>query len=33
MLAGSVIKTYAIYPEPFWRQVGLNGQAASVTDR
>ncbi len=29
MPAGSVIKTYAIYPEPFWRQDGLNGQAAS----
>jgi len=29
MPAGSVIKTYAIYPEPFWRQNGLNGQAAS----
>ena len=26
-----VIKTYAIYPEPFWRQAGLNGQAASDT--
>ena len=31
MPAGSVIKTYAIYPEPFWRQDGLNGQAASDT--
>jgi Flavin containing amine oxidoreductase len=29
MAAGSVIKTYAIYPEPFWREDGLNGQAAS----
>ena len=29
MPAGSVIKVYAIYPEPFWRQDGLNGQAAS----
>jgi monoamine oxidase len=29
--AGSVIKAYAIYPEPFWRQDGLNGQAASDT--
>jgi monoamine oxidase len=29
MPAGSVIKAYAIYPEPFWRQDGLNGQAAS----
>jgi monoamine oxidase len=27
--AGSVIKAYAIYPEPFWRADGLNGQAAS----
>jgi len=27
--AGSVIKAYAIYPEPFWRKEGLNGQAAS----
>jgi hypothetical protein len=25
----SDIKTYAIYPEPFWRKDGLNGQAAS----
>ena len=30
-LAGSVIKTYAIYPEPFWRNDGLNGQAVSDT--
>jgi monoamine oxidase len=29
MPAGSVIKTYAVYDEPFWRDVGLNGQAAS----
>jgi monoamine oxidase len=29
MPAGSVIKAYAIYPEPFWRENGLNGQAAS----
>jgi monoamine oxidase len=29
MPAGSVIKAYAIYPEPFWRKDGLNGQAAS----
>jgi monoamine oxidase len=29
MPAGSVIKTYAIYAEPFWRMDGLNGQAAS----
>ena len=27
--AGSVIKLYAVYPEPFWRRHGLNGQAAS----
>jgi monoamine oxidase len=27
--AGSVIKTYALYPEPFWRNDGLNGQAIS----
>ena len=27
--AGSVIKLYAIYPEPFWRADGFNGQAAS----
>jgi monoamine oxidase len=27
--AGSVIKVYAIYPTPFWRADGLNGQAAS----
>jgi monoamine oxidase len=31
MPAGSVIKAYAIYPEPFWRKDGLNGQAASDT--
>ena len=31
MQAGSVIKAFAIYPEPFWRQDGLNGQAASDT--
>jgi monoamine oxidase len=29
MPAGSVIKAFAIYPEPFWREDGLNGQAAS----
>jgi len=29
MPAGSVIKTFAIYPEPFWRKDGLNGQAIS----
>jgi monoamine oxidase len=27
--AGSVIKTYAAYDEPFWRADGLNGQAIS----
>lgn len=27
--AGSVIKLYAIYPEPFWRADGLSGQLAS----
>jgi len=27
--AGSVIKLYAVYNEPFWRQDGLTGQAAS----
>jgi len=27
--AGSVIKAFGIYPEPFWRADGLNGQAAS----
>lgn len=29
--AGSVIKLYAIYPEPFWRADGLNGQSAGDT--
>lgn len=29
--AGSVMKVYAIYDEPFWRADGLNGQAASDT--
>lgn len=29
--AGSVMKVYAIYDEPFWRAAGLNGQAASDT--
>jgi monoamine oxidase len=29
--AGSVVKLYAIYPEPFWRRDGLCGQAASDT--
>ena len=27
--AGSVMKTFAVYDEPFWRADGLNGQAAS----
>ncbi len=27
--AGSVIKFHAVYPEPFWRADGLNGQVAS----
>lgn len=27
--AGSVIKLFAVYDEPFWRDDGLNGQAAS----
>lgn len=27
--AGSVLKLYAVYPEPFWRAAGLNGQAGS----
>lgn len=27
--AGSVFKLYAVYPEPFWRADGLNGQAGS----
>jgi monoamine oxidase len=31
MPAGSVIKAFAVYPEPFWRADGLNGQAASDT--
>jgi monoamine oxidase len=31
MPAGSVIKAFAVYPEPFWRKDGLNGQAASDT--
>ena len=29
--AGSVMKTFAVYDEPFWRREGLNGQAASDT--
>jgi monoamine oxidase len=31
MPAGSVIKAFAVYPEPFWRKDGLNGQAAADT--
>ncbi len=27
--AGSVIKVHVVYPEPFWRDEGLTGQAAS----
>ncbi len=27
--AGSVIKVHVVYPEPFWREDGLTGQAAS----
>jgi monoamine oxidase len=27
--AGSVVKVYAVYPTPFWREDGLNGQAGS----
>ena len=27
--AGSVVKLYCVYPEPFWRNDGLNGQVAS----
>lgn len=27
--AGAVIKTFAAYPTPFWRDAGLNGQAIS----
>jgi monoamine oxidase len=27
--AGTVIKTFAAYPKPFWRDAGLNGQAVS----
>ena len=29
--AGTVAKTFAAYPTPFWRDSGLNGQAASDT--
>lgn len=29
--AGTVAKTFAAYPTPFWRDEGLNGQAASDT--
>ena len=27
--AGSVFKLYLVYPTPFWRELGLNGQAGS----
>jgi monoamine oxidase len=27
--AGTVVKTFAAYPAPFWREKGLNGQAVS----
>ncbi|MFA9400485.1 MAG: flavin monoamine oxidase family protein, partial [Acidobacteriota bacterium] len=30
MIQGCVVKTMAIYPEPFWREQGLSGQAASA---
>lgn len=30
MIQGSVVKTMAIYPEPFWRGQGLSGQAVSA---
>ncbi|MGK2954270.1 MAG: flavin monoamine oxidase family protein [Solirubrobacterales bacterium] len=30
MIQGSVIKTMAIYPEPFWRDMGFSGQATSA---
>lgn len=29
--AGTVVKTFAAYPTPFWREDGLNGQVASDT--
>ena len=29
--AGTVAKTFAAYPTPFWREQGLNGQAVSDT--
>lgn len=29
--AGTVSKVFAAYPRPFWREAGLNGQAASDT--
>jgi monoamine oxidase len=31
MPAGTVVKTFAAYPTPFWREQGLNGQVASDT--
>jgi monoamine oxidase len=30
MAQGSVVKCMAVYPEPFWRQDGLSGQATSA---
>lgn len=30
MIQGSVIKTMSIYAEPFWREIGLSGQATST---
>jgi monoamine oxidase len=30
MVQGSVVKCMAVYPEPFWREDGLSGQAASA---
>ncbi|WP_431903203.1 flavin monoamine oxidase family protein [Amycolatopsis thermoflava] len=29
--AGTVVKTFAAYPKPFWREQGLNGQVACDT--
>ncbi|HMT05300.1 MAG TPA: flavin monoamine oxidase family protein [Solirubrobacterales bacterium] len=30
MVQGTVVKCHAIYPEPFWRDAGLSGQATSA---
>jgi len=30
MVQGTVVKTMTIYPEPFWRELGLSGQATSA---